>query len=196
MSTLSVEISSNGSSRATASPMFFNQRVTVPSVTLSPSAGNTMGTVEPPAEGAAGGGVTGIAEAAGAGTSSVGAGTTIAAGAGAAAGAAGAGAPASSAAPMTASSAPTSTVASSSAVMDRSTPATGEGISVSTLSVEISNKGSSMATVSPMFLSQRVTVPSVTLSPSCGIVTETGIGLGTPSCWTFVKPRLEVQRRF
>ena len=194
MSTLSVEISSSGSSRATASPMFFNHRVTVPSVTLSPNAGNTMGTVEPPVEGAAGGGVTGTADAAGAGTSSEGAGTTTAAGAGA--GAAGAGVPASSAAPMTASSAPTSTVASSSAVMDRSTPATGDGISVSTLSVEISNKGSSMATVSPMFLSQRVTVPSVTLSPSCGIVTETGIGLGTPSCWTFVKPRLEVQRRF
>ena len=41
MSTLSVETSTSGSSMATVSPTFFNQRVTVPSVTLSPSAGRT-----------------------------------------------------------------------------------------------------------------------------------------------------------
>ena len=48
-------------------------------------------------------------------------------------------------------------------------PAIGEGISVSTLSVETSSRASSSATESPTFLSQRVTVPSLTLSPSAGI---------------------------
>ena len=50
-------------------------------------------------------------------------------------------------------------------------PATGEGISVSTLSVETSRSGSSTATSSPSCFSQRVTVPSVTDSPSAGIFT-------------------------
>ena len=49
-------------------------------------------------------------------------------------------------------------------------PATGEGISVSTLSVDTSNKASSTATLSPTPFNQRVTVPSLTLSPSAGIV--------------------------
>ena len=49
-------------------------------------------------------------------------------------------------------------------------PATGDGISVSTLSVETSRSASSTATLSPTFFSQRVTVPSVTLSPRAGIV--------------------------
>lgn len=49
---------------------------------------------------------------------------------------------------------------------------TGDGISVSTLSVETSSKGSSTSTVSPSCLSHRVTVPSVTLSPRAGIWTE------------------------
>jgi hypothetical protein len=57
--------------------------------------------------------------------------------------------------------------------MPRRTPETGEGISVSTLSVETSSSGSSACTCSPSRFSQRVTVPSVTLSPSCGIDTET-----------------------
>jgi hypothetical protein len=48
-------------------------------------------------------------------------------------------------------------------------PATGEGISVSTLSVETSNSASSTATETPTFLSQRVTVPSETDSPRAGI---------------------------
>ena len=51
-------------------------------------------------------------------------------------------------------------------------PATGDGISVSTLSVETSSNGSSTSTRSPTFLSQRVTVPSVTLSPSAGRLTD------------------------
>jgi hypothetical protein len=48
-------------------------------------------------------------------------------------------------------------------------PPTGEGISVSTLSVDTSSSGSSTSTDSPSRLSHRVTVPSVTLSPSAGI---------------------------
>src|SRR4051794_20333146 len=72
---------------------------------------------------------------------------------------------------MTASSAPTSTVSSSLTVIESSVPLTGAGISVSTLSVETSSSGSSAVTWSPTDLSQRVTVPSVTLSPSAGIVT-------------------------
>jgi hypothetical protein len=48
----------------------------------------------------------------------------------------------------------------------------GDGTSVSTLSVDTSNNGSSAATVSPTFLNQRVMVPSVTVSPSCGRMTS------------------------
>ena len=48
-------------------------------------------------------------------------------------------------------------------------PATGDGISVSTLSVETSRSASSTATESPTFFSQRVTVPSETDSPRAGI---------------------------
>ena len=73
--------------------------------------------------------------------------------------------------PMTASSAPTGTVSSSWTRILVRVPATGEGISVSTLSVETSSSGSSTSTSSPSALSQRVTVPSVTDSPSAGIVT-------------------------
>ncbi|CAM4401079.1 hypothetical protein MYSE111917_26360 [Mycobacterium senriense] len=76
---------------------------------------------------------------------------------------------------MTASSPPTSTVSSSWATILVSTPAAGDGISVSTLSVDTSTSGSSSSTVSPSCLSQRVTVPSVTLSPSAGIWTEKAI---------------------
>ena len=74
--------------------------------------------------------------------------------------------------PITARSAPTSTVSSSSTRISWRVPAAGEGISVSTLSVETSSKGSSTSTESPTDLSQRVTVPSVTDSPSAGIVTR------------------------
>src|SRR6185312_369073 len=77
-----------------------------------------------------------------------------------------------SASPIFANSPPTSTVSSSSAVIDTSVPATGDGISVSTLSVDTSTSGSSTSTLSPTFFSQRVTVPSVTDSPSSGIFTD------------------------
>ena len=70
-----------------------------------------------------------------------------------------------------ASSAPTGTVSSSPTRILLTVPATGEGISVSTLSVETSSSGSSTSTWSPSAFSQRVTVPSVTDSPRAGIVT-------------------------
>ncbi len=66
-------------------------------------------------------------------------------------------------------------VSSSRATIRWTVPATGEGTSVSTLSVEISSSGSSTSTLSPSCLSHRVTVPSVTLSPSSGNVTEYAI---------------------
>ena len=93
-------------------------------------------------------------------------------------GAGGGGRPRRRTAPIWASSPPTGTVASSSAVMLSRTPATGDGISVSTLSVDTSTSGSSTWTESPTFLSQRVTVPSVTDSPSSGI--STGVALPPP----------------
>src|SRR3990170_94538 len=52
------------------------------------------------------------------------------------------------------------------------TPAAGEGISASTLSVEISNSGSSRPTRSPTFFSHLVTVPSAIDSPIWGMMTS------------------------
>ncbi len=49
-------------------------------------------------------------------------------------------------------------------------PAAGAGISASTLSVEISNRGSSRSTVSPTFLSHLVMVPSARDSPIWGMM--------------------------
>ncbi|ERN45266.1 ABC transporter ATPase [Prescottella equi NBRC 101255 = C 7] len=135
---------------------------------------------EEPSEGAAAGSAAGAGadSAAGAGVSSAGAGVSSAAGAGVAS-AAGAGvasaAGASPASPITASSPPMSTTSSSCATIFVRTPAAGDGISVSTLSVETSSNGSSTSTVSPSCLSHRVTVPSVTDSPRAGIWTEKAI---------------------
>src|ERR1019366_2373952 len=70
----------------------------------------------------------------------------------------------------TASLVPTSTVAPSGTRISETTPDAGEGTSESTLSVETSNSGSSWAIGSPTFFIQRMIVPSVTVSPSCGIV--------------------------
>src|SRR6185437_65905 len=64
--------------------------------------------------------------------------------------------------------APTFTVAPSATAISSSVPATGALISSVTLSVSISTSGSSMATASPAFLSQRPTLASVTDSPSAG----------------------------
>ena len=95
---MSVETSRSASSIATESPTFFNQRVTVPSLTLSPSAGIVITVPE-------------LFDAAGAATAAVGGGVGAATGAGVATGAAATGV-AGAAAPsaITASSAPTATV--------------------------------------------------------------------------------------
>ena len=185
VSTLSVETSSSASSAATESPMAFNQRVTVPSVTLSPSAGSTTGVIRPP-----------LAGADGADSSVTGATDGTSTGAGVAAGAvlmsdATASRAMPAAAEMTASAPPTRTTASSPAMISVSTPLTGEGISVSTLSVDTSSNGSSAVTVSPTAFSQRVTVPSVTLSPSWGIDTVVAT---VPLLLLLVVLRLSVKR--
>ncbi len=52
------------------------------------------------------------------------------------------------------------------------TPAAGDGISASTLSVEISNSGSSRFTGSPRRFNHLLTVPSAMDSPICGITTS------------------------
>src|ERR1019366_7546617 len=49
------------------------------------------------------------------------------------------------------------------------------GISASTLSVEISNSGSSFSTASPAFLSHLVIVPSKIDSPIWGMITSVGM---------------------
>src|SRR5216117_651083 len=73
----------------------------------------------------------------------------------------------------TATSVCTATVCPSCTLISASTPAAGAGISASTLSVEISNSGSSRLTVSPTFLSHLLKVPSAIDSPICGINTST-----------------------
>ena len=93
-----------------------------------------------------------------------------AAAAGCAAGAAAGAAGAPAAPPITATTVLIWTVLPAGTLISVSVPETGEGISASTLSVEISKIGSSRSTLSPTCLSQRVTVPSVTLSPSAGIL--------------------------
>ena len=80
---------------------------------------------------------------------------------------------------ITATTLSTGTVSPSFTRISASRPATGEGISASTLSVEISNNGSSRSTASPIFLIQRTSVPSATDSPIWGITTL--VGMGNPS---------------
>jgi len=129
--------------------------------------------------GGAGGGAGAGAGEAGGGAGATGAGAGAAgAGAGAAGAsgsAAGGAAPAVAASPITARRTPTSTVSPSGTRISVRTPAAGDGTSESTLSVETSNRGSSRATVSPMAFIHRVTVPSVTVSPNCGIVTSANV---------------------
>ena len=67
---------------------------------------------------------------------------------------------------------PTSTVSSSGTSSLITTPETGEGTSVSTLSVATDTSGSSASMVSPTALYQEETVPSVTDSPRAGMVTS------------------------
>src|SRR5262245_6697392 len=79
---------------------------------------------------------------------------------------------------MTATTLFTCTVAPSFTLISRSTPEAGAGISASTLSVEISNNGSSRWTLSPTFFSHLVMVPSKIDSPIWGITTSTPGPLG------------------
>src|ERR1700681_4913516 len=65
---------------------------------------------------------------------------------------------------------PVGTVSPSFTISSRITPVTGDGTSALTLSVETSTNASYFSTLSPGFLSHCATVPSVTVSPSCGIV--------------------------
>jgi hypothetical protein len=71
----------------------------------------------------------------------------------------------------------TGTVFPSSARISSSVPATGLGISASTLSVEISNSGWSRSTLSPTLTSHLVIVPSAIDSPIWGITTSVAISL-------------------
>ena len=171
VSTLSVDTSNSGSSTSTSSPTFLSHWVMVPSVTDSPSSGISTSVAPPeveplepesedfcdcsPSEELFSSGSESPAsesEDSDAPLSSL--------------------LVSSPSSPISAMTSPTSTVSSSSAIIFVNTPATGEGISVSTLSVETSRSGSSTATVSPTCLSHVVTVPSVTDSPSSGISTE------------------------
>ena len=100
---------------------------------------------------------------------------TGAGGAGGAGGVTGAAIGVAAAEPIKARRAPTATVASTGTSMDKMVPDAGAGISVSTLSVDTSSRGSSTEIESPTFLSHLVTVPSVTDSPRAGIVTTTPV---------------------
>ncbi len=76
---------------------------------------------------------------------------------------------------MTATTLLTGTVSPSLTLISSSTPAPGDGISASTLSVEISKSGSSLSIGSPIFLIQRTIVPSAIDSPIWGITTSVDI---------------------
>ncbi len=188
MSTLSVETSSSGSSTSTESPTCLSQRVIVPSVTDSPSAGisTSVPPDEPPEEeppeedppdddAAAGSGSEGCDDSWGAsscwGSSCCGASCCWELSCAADPPDPSSPPVPSDSSPMTARSPPISTVSSSSATIRWRIPACGAGISVSTLSVETSSSGSSTSTWSPTCFSHRVMVPSVTLSPRAGIWT-------------------------
>src|SRR3954447_12058731 len=71
----------------------------------------------------------------------------------------------------------TCTVVPSATFCSTSTPAAGDGISASTLSVEISKRGSSRETLSPGFFSHLVRVPSKIDSPIWGMITSVGISV-------------------
>jgi len=66
---------------------------------------------------------------------------------------------------------PTATTSPSLAMCSPMLPSAGAGISALTLSVTTSAMDSYLATGSPGCFSQRAMVPSVTLSPSWGMVT-------------------------
>src|SRR5690242_165185 len=94
----------------------------------------------------------------------------------------GAGAAALPSAEMLATTVLTCTVVPSGTLISCSTPDDGAGISASTLSVEISNSGSSRWTLSPGFFSHLVIVPSKIDSPIWGITTSVAIEFLSQVC--------------
>src|SRR3954470_19984510 len=82
--------------------------------------------------------------------------------------------------PMNATTVLMPTVAPSGNLISVRMPATVEGISASTLSVEISKSGSSFSTESPICLSHLVMVPSTIDSPIWGMMTGVGMKSFTP----------------
>src|SRR6201996_4879443 len=188
-STLSVEISNNGSSCCTVSPGFFSHLVMVPSKIDSPICGMMTSLAD-----------AGAAVAVGAGELAALGGSTVldcvsTAGDWVGAAAAAAGWP--SASPITPTTVLICTVLPSAILISDSTPAAGEGISASTLSVDISNRGSSRCTVSPGFFSHLVMVPSKIDSPIWGMMTSVGMDslslVGTS--YSSAIPRLPCRRR-
>src|SRR4029077_5695764 len=87
----------------------------------------------------------------------------------------------------------TSTVSPSLNLTSVRVPAAGDGISASTLSVEISKSGSSRSTRSPTFLSHFVIVPSAMDSPICGITTS--VLIFSPHRGTLLLPRRIVKSK-
>ena len=189
VSTLSVPISRSVSSTITRSPRSLYQAITVPSVMLSPILGITTSTSSPPVSGSGAADSFGSAvpvsassasEADGSGEASA----VASVSASAAGGSSDVVAPAASGSVSTrAMMVPTSTVSPSSTSISVSTPPSGDGTSVSTLSVPISRRISSCSTRSPGCLCQAMTVPSVMLSPILGISTST-CAMGLVVCRT------------
>src|SRR5579859_2742022 len=125
--------------------------------------------------GCGGGTICGLAAGAGVGAAALGGcGTAFGAGVGVGAADLAAAAP-SPAASITPTTVWMGTVLPSPTFISFSTPAEGEGISASTLSVEISKRGSSRSTLSPGFFSHLVMVPSKMLSPIWGITMSTAM---------------------
>ena len=172
-STLSVDTSNSGSSISMVSPALLSQEPMVPSVTVSPSFGMVMscttpagaltpgsssdGPSEPPICGAAGSPSAGPPAAA---TWWLADGSRF-----------GTGCAEAPSGTIRTSGVPTGTVSPAATRISAITPSYGLGISESTLSVETSKSGSSNAIASPTFFSQVVSSPSVTVSPSLGMVT-------------------------
>ena len=69
------------------------------------------------------------------------------------------------------------TVSFTSTRISTTRPLAGDGISVSILSVVMSQTGSSASTQSPGCLRQATIVPSATDTPICGIVTATKVSV-------------------
>ncbi len=139
-----------------------------------------LGAGEGAAFGASGGGAGLGAAAVGAAAGRAGVAATGAAAsvAGRAAGAgAGGAAVASPASPTRPTTVLIATVWPSGTLISTSVPATGDGISASTLSVEISKIGSSRLTGSPTFFNHFVIVPSAIDSPICGMMTSVAMTL-------------------